>query len=251
LIGALFNAAGSKFFVPNPAYDTDSYQRKLFSGKKPLTQEMKDSFPKPIDIAGLTAFFDTRIGDTSLPLIMAGFAIPSDEAQDKALFISVLCSQFQRIIAESTDEADDVVASEYKRSLRELSIENTNQFPYYPGDDMLLIKETVESLHNVHCYDLFEHTWTIKNTGKVTWNGRFLVCTNQHETRIEAINSPITISTAAPGDEVCLTAKMDARGFEGNFESIWQMQDDEERICFPDKNKSLKLTVAVTHKRSS
>jgi len=250
LIGALFNAAGSNFFVPNPAYDTDSYQRKLYSGAKPLTQEMKDSFPKPLDTAGVTSFFDTRIGDGSLPQIMAAFNIPLNEPQNKALFITALCTQLQKIVADSSDDVNDIVASEYKRLLLENNTYSENLFPHYPGDDMLVCGENSESLYNVHCYEKFEHTWTIKNTGTVAWTDRVLVCVNQENTRVEALNSPVTISKVGSDNEISLVVQIDARGFEGVYESVWEIRDRDGNNCFPNKVE-LTLTVAVTYKRSS
>jgi hypothetical protein len=140
-VGALFNAAGSKFFPIQASYGTDDNQRKVFSGARSFNKKMKASFPKPIDTENLKAFFQTRIGDSSLPLIMGNFRIPQDEVQDKDLFISALCIQFQNIVTDAANEVKDIVASEYSRLLRESGIETVNRFPFYPGDNPHSISE--------------------------------------------------------------------------------------------------------------
>lgn len=244
-VGALFNAAGSKFFPIQPSYGTDDYQRKVFSGARKLNKKMKDSFPKPIDTEKLIAFFQTRIGESSLPVIMRNFGIPQDEVQDKDLFISALCTQFQNIVSEAANEVADIVVSEYSRLLRESGIETVNLFPFYPGDDLQLISELPAQNHVASFYEEFDHQWTIRNTGTVTWVDRFFECTNQSEIRIRAINTRIAVPKTRPGDEVFLTVQFDARHFEGAFESIWEMKDKTGRLCFPDKNKALKVMATV------
>lgn len=246
-IGSLFNAAGSTFFPVQGSYGTDDNQRKLYAGSRVFNKNMKASFPSPVDRAGLTTFFDTHIGDTSLPLVMAEFGIPKDEAQKKELFIEALCTQFQNIVSEATNDVDDIVASEYSRLLRVSGVEAIVKYPLYPGDDVLLISQTSAEPHSVSCYEIFNHSWTIKNTGKVTWKGRRLECTNHTETRIRTMNAIIDIPELKPGGDICLTAEFDARGFEGTFESVWEIRDSEGRPCFPNKGKELKTVATVIY----
>ncbi len=248
-IGALFNAAGSGFFPLKPSYGTDGYQRKIFGGTRDFTQEMKDSFPKPIDVESLKDFFDERIGDSSLPLIMRNFGIPESETQNKCLFIRALCTQFQSIVSDASDEVDDIVASEYFRLLREAGADIASDAPYYPGDDLLVISQVPEQNHDVSFYEDFEHQWTIRNTGTVTWEGRYFKCSNQSCIRIKAKDKIIEIPKIKPGDDVCLTVAFNARGFEGRYEALWEMKDVEGRSCFTDK-KALKVEVIVVNKRS-
>ncbi|NLL52467.1 MAG: hypothetical protein GX248_07185 [Peptococcaceae bacterium] len=249
-VGALFNAAGSKFFPIQPSYGTDDYQRKVFSGARKLNKKMKDSFPKPIDAENLKVFFQTRIGESSLPLIMSNFGIPLDEVQDKNLFISALCTQFQNIVSEAANQVADIVASEYNRLLCKSGIAIVNLFPFYPGDDLQLISELPIQNHVAVFYEKFDHQWTIRNTGTVTWVDRYFECTNQSKTRIRAMNTRIDVPQTKPGDEVCLAVKFDARGIEGTFESIWEMKDNTGRLCFPDKSKTLKLVATVINRPS-
>lgn len=244
-VGALFNAAGSKFFPIQPSYGTDDNQRKVFSGARKFNKKMKDSFPKPIDTENLKAFFQTRIGESSLPLIMSNFGIPQDEIQDKNLFISALCAQFQNIVSEAANEVEDIVSTEYSRLLRESGIETVNLFPFYPGDDLQLISELPAQNHIAAFYEKFDHQWIIRNTGTVTWGDRFFECTNQSKTRIRAMDTRVAVPKTGPGDEACLNVRIDARHFEGTFEAIWEMKDNTGRLCFPDKSKALKLVAKV------
>jgi len=250
-VGALFHAAGSNFFPERPAYGTDSYQRKLFGGTKPLTQEMKDSFPKPIDTEKLNTFFKMRIGESSLSQIMSNFGIPNEEIKNKDLFILALCSQFQRIVSNAANDVDDVVLFEYIKLLRKSEADFANIFPLYPGDDILLVSELPAQYHVVGFYEAFEHTWEVKNNGTVTWEGRQLECINQAATRIKALNTTIAIPKTKPGDNIRLTVQYNARGFEGEFESIWKMKDHIGRLCFPDESKVLKVVAIVANVNST
>ena len=255
-VGALFNVAGSTRFPLRPEYGADSYQKKLFSGAKPLTQEMKDSFPKPIDKEKLYSFFQMRIGPESLPKIMSNFGIPSDEVQNKDLFISALCTQFQNIVSEAANDLDDVVLSEYLRLLHEAESNNIvetdviNLLPLYPDDDILLVSELSTQRHSVGFYEIFEHTWKLKNNGSVIWEDRRLECVNQFETKIKALNTTIEIPKVEPGGCVILSAQFDARGIEGSYESLWIMKDRVGRKCFTEESRTLKMVVSVENRRN-
>jgi hypothetical protein len=247
-VGSLFNAAGSTFFPIQGTYGTDDNQRKLYSGQRVFNRKMKASFPSPVDFQRLAIFFDTRIGDTSLPSIMSAFGIPIDEARNKSIFISALCTQFQNIVSESTDNVDDVVAEEYRRLLQDDGFNVAAKQPLYPNDDYQLISETPDNRHIVSFYEEFEHKWTIKNSGTVVWDGRCLECINQGTTRIRALNTVISIPKVTPGNEAGIIVRLDARGFEGSFESIWVMKDNDGKDCFPDMSKALKIAVTVENR---
>jgi hypothetical protein len=247
----LFTAAGSSLFPEHPSYDTDSYQRKLFSGSKPFTQEMKDGFPKPFNVDGLESFFQVRIGDSSLPQIMSNFGIPSDEPQNKNRFISALCEQFRLIVTDAADDVNDVVLPEYRRLLSETESEFLDFPPLYPGDSLRLVEGKSTPIHIVGFYEKFEHTWVVENNGSVTWRDRWLECTNSDVMKVKSANTRIDISTTKPGNEASLSAQFDARGFEGTHESVWEMKDEKGQLCFPDKDMALKMVVSVVNRNHS
>lgn len=247
LVGSLFTAAGSKHFDPRPTPGTDDTQKKLVSGKRKLTPNMKESFPSPIDYEGLMDFFRLKIGDASLPLIMRNFGIPETEPINKESFIRALCTQFQYIVSDASNEVDDIVASEYSRLLQESGIEIENVTPYYPGDDFTLVTESPLGEHEVGFYNNFEHQWIIKNNGQVNWENRYLECVNHKEIRIRPINEIIDIPKIKPGEIATLSVQFDSRGFEGKYESIWEMKDANGNSCFPDKNDILRVAAIVTN----
>jgi len=243
-IGALFHAGGSNYFPLKPSYDTDSYQRKVFRGDSPFNQDMKDSFPRPIDNDGLMDFLQKRVGEKSLSLIMRNFGVPNTEVVHKEFFFKALCTQFQNIVIEASDEVDDIVVSEYLRLLRESGEAIKSDEPYYPGDDFQLIDEASTHRHEVSLHSDFAHQWTIKNTGSVTWADRYLELVNGDNLTIRSSRKIIDIPKLKPGEEVSLSIDLNARGCEGEFEAIWEMKDSEGRSCFTEK-KVLKIAVSV------
>lgn len=243
-VGGLFNAAGDTHFPLNPSYDTYDLQKKMVNGTRKITPKMKNRFPNPIDMEGLHKFFSKRIGETTLPIIMRNFGIPESEPENKEFFIRALCTQFQNIITEASDEVDDIVASEYLRLLRESGSEIKTDVPYYPGDDFEIIDQQPKRKHEVNFYKDFVHQWTLRNTGSVTWEGRYLEFVNQSDLPIRASSKTIDIPKVKPGEEVSLAVEMNARSCEGDFEAIWEMKDSEGRSCFT-KNQVLMMEVIV------
>jgi len=135
------------------------------------------------------------------------------------------------------------------KNLLETTIEpsSVDISPLYPGDDLLLVSGLSTQRHEVGFYEAFEHTWEVKNNGTVTWEGRQLECINQASSRIKALNTTIAIPKTNPGDNIRLTVQYNARGFEGEFESIWKMKDHIGRLCFPDESKALKVVAIVAN----
>ena len=244
-IGALFNAAGSNFFDLKPAYGTDGYQRKVFRGDRGLTQDMKDSFAKPIYSEKLMDFFLSRIGDTALIKIMDNFGIPKDEPHDKELLCRALCKQLHNIVTDASDEVDNIVASEYSRLLRDPGLELEDVTPNYPGDDFILVSVNPLESHVVGFYDIFEHQWLLKNNGSVTWENRYLECVNQAEIRIRALNKIVSIPKTRPGENAVIKVEFDSRGIEGKYESIWEMKDMNGNLCFPNKSNVLRVAAVI------
>lgn len=244
-IGALFNAAGSNFFELKPAYNTDGYQRKVYRGDRSLTQDMKDSFPKPINSEKLIDFFQSRIGETALIKLMEDFGIPKGEPQDKELLCRALCKQLHNIVTDASNEVDNIVASEYSRLLSDPCLELDNVTPNYPGDDFILVSVNPLESHVVGFYHIFEHQWILKNNGTVIWENRYLECVNQAEIRIRALNKIVSIPKTRPGENAVIKVQFDSRGFEGKYESIWEMKDINGTLCFPNKSNMLRVAAVI------
>jgi hypothetical protein len=133
-IGELFTTAGSTFFTMHPAYGTDDYHVKVYNGRKPLNKKMKASFPRPIEQEKLAEYFDKRIGDESVQIIMKNFDIDDTVPVDKEKFVSALCCQFENFITESELDIDDTVAKEYSNLLSGIIREPIPQ-PIYTNDN--------------------------------------------------------------------------------------------------------------------
>jgi hypothetical protein len=246
-VGGLFNAAGDTHFPLNPSYDTYDLQKKMVNGTRKINPKMKNRFPSPIDTEGLHNFFSRRIGETTLPIIMRNFGIPESEPEHKEFFIRALCTQFQNIVTEASNEVNDIVATEYFRLLKESGAEIKSDAPYYPGDNFHITDQIPERKHTYNFYQDFKHQWKIKNMGTVTWENRYLECINQSDIRIKAKNKIIKIPKVKPGDEVYLITEFNSRGIEGDYDALWEMKDIDGNLCFPNKETQLRVVVTVSN----
>ena len=80
-VSRLFVAGGSQFLSAATTADKD-YQKKLYNRAKPLTQNLKGSFPKPINTEGVIAFFATQVEKSYVRDVMTAFAIPTTIVPD-------------------------------------------------------------------------------------------------------------------------------------------------------------------------
>lgn len=126
-IGELFYACGSDFFPKIISTTSEKYwtARSLFTGKRRLTTEMRESFPQKFNEKKFVEYFSNRINEKNLSLIAKNFAVDANEIK-KELFLIALCKQFQVIIHEELDsdkEEKSIVNEEYQYLLKE-SIES-------------------------------------------------------------------------------------------------------------------------------
>lgn len=127
------------------------------------------------------------------------------------------------------------------------SIENGSNClkPTYDGDDYQIIYETPGGEHDVVIYERFNHSWSIKNTGIVTWVKRLIVLMNKDTTRVKPVESPVRIPDLKPGEQATVTATLDARYFEGKHELIWDIQTEDGVSCYPNKSGIIRFEVTV------
>lgn len=243
-VGQIFHAAGSTYFPEEPAYGEDSYQVKLFGGKKPFNSTLKSSFPIPINKDGLRIYLDSRIGMTSVKKLINDFGIPVNAEENKDFLIEAICLQFENIVTDASDEVDDVVSQIYLALLAGNKVE-PKQYPFYPGDDYIVLGNNPARCPDVGFYKEFTHTWTIKNSGAVNWSGRYLEIINQHEVKPIAKTPKVEIPITNPGNEATITVAFDSRGDErGLNETVWQIKDSNGQLCFPNK-EGLRLLIKV------
>jgi len=238
-----FIASGSTVFTlpkfkSKQTSDNLEYQRMLYKGNRQITADMKASFPDPFPLDSLSEFFANNLKEDRLRDVMAAFAIPVSTEPNKLLLSKSLAFQFQLLIQSESNDVDDIVASKYQQLLLEPDVQPVKRLtPLYPGDSAWVLECKPQRSYMVHCYDKFQHTWVIRNNGSQTWRGRKLVFANCNEVRPRADINSIDIPVTPPGKEIKITTGFDARGFEGKYECIWQMQDSNGNDCFPNNEK--------------
>ena len=166
-IGALFCAGGSSHFPEKPSpkdyvpRDVTT-QRQLVSGKKRLTQEMRDSFPYPINENKFVFYFKDRLGDESIARIMNKFGIASNIVRNKNLFLKVLCKQFQKIITATGVSTTDIVAEEYMCLLSEKPnpVDTTDTLEQSPIS--IWLHDAEQAIRDQSRFDNFTETSSVK-----------------------------------------------------------------------------------------
>lgn len=239
----LFVAGGSSYFSALNTTDKE-YQKKLYNGSKPLTQNLKDSFPDNIKLDALVGLFEKHLPDDQVRQVMTAFAIPVSFEPTKCIFTRALAFQFSCLIKNEDIDVDDIVAMEYQRLLTEPSDEKPPSLaPLYPGDGAYVLEFQPERIYSKNCYEQFDHTWVIRNTGNQTWRGRKLIFVNHAAVRPRADTNYIDIPGTAPGKDIKITTSFDTRGSEGHFECVWEMQDSESNDCFPNNKRLFNVTI--------
>lgn len=114
-ISLLFTAGGSSYFsvLPTKKYGAEAYQNKIFNGSKRISDDIKRTFPKPINEQGLIDFFVQYINETNLPVLLNTFNIKVETAPDNNLFAQALASQFSLFVTTDSDDVSAIVASTY------------------------------------------------------------------------------------------------------------------------------------------
>ena len=239
----LFVAGGSSYFSASIAADKE-YQKKLYNGSKPLTQNLKDSFAANVQLEALVGLFDKHLMDGQVRQAMTACAIPISLEPVKGTFSRALAIQFSYIIKNEDSDVDDIVAMEYQRLLTEPVDEKPQSLaPAYPGDSAYVLEFQPARIYSMKCYEQFDHTWVIRNTGNQTWRGRKFVFINHSVVRPRTDTNCIDIPDVAPSKDIKITTSFDTRGFEGRYECLWEMQDSEGNDCFPNNKRLFNVTI--------
>lgn len=243
-IDRLFAACGAKPYI------SDSYKKQLFNGEKPFTNSIKDSFRGIDNQQALEKFFCDEIADNKLPDVIANFGIPEKDEPNKKALAAALVLQTKALIDSEEEESEDIIASAYQMA-KETSVEESNiqdvPAPKYIGDGVYI--QSNDS-HKVGCYETVTHTWSIVNTGKITWVDRKLVYKRGPKDRPEANPSEIPIPDVPPGESTKLITSFDPRGFDGRFRCIWEMQDSNGDNCFPGRELSFGVMIDAKFRRN-
>lgn len=244
-----FNAAGSRYFemplsYANRTNDALEAERRYVKDR-PLTAKIKNSFPSPINIDGIVAFIDENLSANKVAACMVEFGIPSGAEQDKAKFAQALAVQFSLFVTTPGDDVDNKVWEWYQLLLAGQSISADDiSGPRYAGDDVLV--EFDGRRHEADCYEIIHHEWKLQNRGTREWHNRKLVMVNQAEIHPRPVQTVVPVPDTGPGKFIKIATNIDARGFEGNFDCEWEMQDANGVNCFPNKRWDFNIRIQVT-----
>lgn len=250
-VEGIFKAAGSSYvFSTSDRYSRSNYPTKLFNGGKPLSGKIRKSFPNPIDKKNAAAYLEKHIDAGKVRIVMNKFPLPGNAKQNLTALSWALAEQLQIIIHEP-DNGADVVISEYQRYLTEAADSLSSPFqPLYDGDGYWNQSDR-SSTYTLDFYEKITHEWVIKNTGKVKWTGRKLICSNHKQIPPRADYGAIDVPDTKPGAIAKIIVVFDARGAEGQFISTWRMEDAVGNDCFPGGGNALSVTIKVVNKAFS
>ena len=250
----MFNAAGSNYFhlSENRLRQTNEYleTERRYSIDRAISPEIKKTFPNPINIDGLTEYIEEHLRADKIKACMETFGIPSGATVDKSKLARSLAIQFSCFITTVGDDVDNAVWEIYQTLLAGQPISRKDiSGPRYSGDDFIV--EYGNKRHEADCYENVHHEWRLKNCGSHSWHGRKLVLLNQNEICPRPHDAVIQVPDTEPGEFIKITTNIDARGFEGNFECKWEMQDADGENCFPNKRWEFNVEIKVTFKETA
>lgn len=258
-VARCFEAGGSRHFSPivDPSAEALASPRSLYQGNRDLTMAMRGSFPTPVDVDGLRAYFDRYLAPGREGDLLTELGIPLVEAPNRKALTEALARQFARFIAAPGNEAENGMALDYQQLI--LGAEPTpvaGDGPRYSRDSAYLhsLKDqnygNQRGRYNLQVYEQMHYTFVIRNTGSCHWQGRRLVFQESKEIRPQVTPVAVALSDAAPGEDARGAVLLDARGFEGDFNCRWVMVDAAGEDCFPQAPEifTLRLVVAFDAK---
>lgn len=242
----VFKAAGYDRF-PSPS--DEPYAKKICDGSKPITDDMRNEFPKPYDVKKLAEYFVKKIDNAKIQTLAQFFEI-TDATIEKYKLCKAIAAQFFLYVdggGEKNPE-ENIVQKNYKRLLDDSIDEKLLGYPRYSGDKAWVINGQKIRAYTKHFYEIFEHVWCIKNMGNVHWRGRKLVCKSIDTQNIKVDDYEICVPDTAPGENAEIKIKVDPRGKENTFLSSWIMIDEEGNNCYPNNDTLFNFTVTVINK---
>ena len=235
----------------------DEYARKIFTGKKPISEPQYESFPTPVSknslhdflLSYLTPLPNTRATlDDRCQVVGKDSGLPSTLTIEPEAFIWALTDWFDAIIHDP--DHCDVLERCYRLRLKDLEPEEINPAPQplYQGDRVDVTEPPALQIHKPGFWDEFTHTWTMRNVGSINWTGRTLVCTNPIDPRLRPVDT-ITIdipdSPPATGKFIKISCTFRAQGYEGTASSHWEMRNQEGENCFPQATTTFNVDANV------
>lgn len=244
-----FNAAGSSYFTlpANRQHQTNAYleNERHYAKDRALTDEIKASFPNPIDLDGLTRFIYDNLESNKLAPCVSEFGIPVGIEADKERFAKALSIQFGRFVISTESDINNDVWQIYLSLLNGEEVNPKDiKGPRYFGDAAGVFSDSKRITAN--CYEKLRCVWSIQNRGNKEWHGRKLVLVNADEIYPEIMQKVIPIPDTRPNETIKIATDINAGGFEGKFDCKWEMQDANGENCFPNYTWDFNIQISVT-----
>ena len=136
-------STGSNFFGASldSIYSTDDYPKKIFQGKEPLSKNIKDSIPKPVNIQKVTSFFIDHLNENKIANICMDFSIPSYCRKDFHTLCTALACFFKEIVINDTNSISKTVAKIYEELILNPSLISNKKIETSEAQYLLEIKK--------------------------------------------------------------------------------------------------------------
>ena len=224
---------------------SDDYLKAVYVGvTKKLNSNMKKHFPKPVDEARIAQYYEEHIASDSVDALIDAFAVPANLERNKSFLCTALARQVAAFINSKDENVDCIIPEAYENAIvanAASRYEITKRL--YDGDDLYV--EQHDRNHDVNCYQVFQHQWSIQNRGRCVWSGRKLVCVNPNGIKPQLETTVIDIPETKPYEYIKIATEANSRGIEGSYSCVWEMQDSEGNNCFPDSRMVFDFTINV------
>lgn len=253
-----FVAAGcSRYHLPEKGKEplsTELEGPRHYIKERSLT-DIKNSFPHPIKKKEAAEYLLTSFDTVKVRSIMNTFGIPSDIPENNLAFAYAIVEQFNAFVESDSEDLECDVSAEFLKysamTAEEVNKAGEQHGTLINGDSVYMAPYRNTSIHLVGCHEKFTHVWEIENSGRIIWSGRKLVFVNQSEIRPRAMTQVIEIPETQPHKLVRLEVGFDARGFEGEYEAKWEMQDSEGRNCFATTPRIFNFTIKTQYRKNT
>jgi hypothetical protein len=225
--------------------DDATYRKLLFSGNN----KKYNGLSAPIKAHALNkknkntfiAYCDTSVSVKEYPVLCEEFELETSIA--RAFLFEALYEQFIEFAKSKDDNVAVVVSdlvSEYVSSRK--AADFVSMAPLHSGDDFSVTKPRDMT---IAFYRDFIVSWTIKNTGSLVWEGRYLYNVNNKQTGVRGVSAKVDIPTLRPDEQVKVEVTINAQGHEKSSSSVWEIYNSEGNPCFPNKQGEITVVVNV------
>lgn len=228
--------------------DDATYRKMLFNGKNKKYSGLSSPIKKHIlDTQNRDAFIaycDETVSLKEYPALCGDWETKPDT--DRTILFEAIYEQFLEFARCNEDDASLVIPAKVAE-LEEQPQGNgaVSAAPLYSGDDFAVVTQPRDM--TVNFYQDFTVSWTIKNTGSVIWEGRYLCNVNNRQIGVRGVTARVDIPTLRPKSQHKVEARINAQGHEKTSDSIWEIYDGEGNPCFPSRQGEIKVTATVTN----